>query len=136
RRRTLGKPMLNSRSLAVHPTGSFLAVAGGDSPEILLFPDADPRQEPKVLRGVGETIQTASFRRKGDSRGVLLTAAGGAKMIFDFTNRTLVRDDNTWVDFTPDPKAKGWNVEPSGWKPGDKGNDREVRLTVTGPGNF
>src|SRR5262249_1351512 len=114
---SLGKPLLNSRALAVHPSGKFLAVAGGDVPDIRLFPNADPRQEPKILRSLGTTIETASFRKNGNDLGLMLKEApesGGGKMVFDFTNRKFVPDGDNWKPFTVTSDV--WTIVPSGWE--------------------
>src|SRR5262249_2036832 len=107
--RSLGKAMQNGRRLVVHPTGQFLVVSEGEGAEIALYGKDDLSKKVQVLRSVGDTIKTVSFRKKGDARGLLLTDTSDRKMIFDFTNRALGKDDNTWETFSA--STNGWAID-------------------------
>src|SRR5262249_13321690 len=101
-RKTLGKPTLNNRRLAVDPSGQFLLVSDGDNREILLFRTADLDRKLDPLQGIGTNFQKVSFRKKGDSLGLLLTDAAKNEVIFDFMDRRLIANDNTWAEFVAD----------------------------------
>ena len=125
-RHTLGTFQVNMRRLAVSPTGKHIAVADADNQRVLVFSISNfgEAARPQVLRGHGTNFTSVSFGKKGNDPGLLLTDGEGAKMVFDFHNRRLVADDDTWKKDTPDTSL--WQIDPK--KEGD-----QVFLTVSGP---
>jgi WD40 repeat protein len=108
--------------VAASPFGPFIAVAGNDSHEILVYSIKDlleNRFERQTLSSVGTTLRYAAFVSKGKDQGLLLSdkrseedsAAGprdpaAGDLIFDFSRRRLTDDTQGWTAWTP--RADSW----------------------------
>jgi WD40 repeat protein len=126
----LGKFQFNVRRVAASPSGKHIAVADADDQQVRVFATADllGQQEKarpqQVLRGVGTSFEKVSFRKQGDDRALYLKEVGGAEMLFDFTGRNLVANDEAWRKDSPD--ATEWRVVP-------KLDGGRTVVTVSGP---
>lgn len=109
--------------IATAPGGRFLALAGDQDHEILVFPVEGllaGNAEPKRLRSVGASQRSASFVRKGKELGLLLNertvkrrgevpdSPREGDRVFDLRRRTLTADAQGWrVDA---PAGEGWRA--------------------------
>lgn len=104
--------------------GPYLAVAGNDDHEVLVYRVADLVQgqaHAQVLRGSGAFFRAVAFARKGKDMGLLLNALpkkhpgdpprrpADADALFDFTARRVTTDTGGWR--TDTPEAGGWEVQ-------------------------
>jgi WD40 repeat protein len=128
RKRTVASQMLwqgplKQPTVASDPTGRFVAVAGNESNEILVFAAQDllaGRAVPQRLHGIGSTMRSVVFVRNGDDLGLALNetapqVVGSPRrelqpqdLIFDITNRDLSGDRAGWRPVAP--PAEDWSI--------------------------
>jgi WD40 repeat protein len=117
--------------LATAPRGRFLAVAGNDDHQILIYPIKDlldQHGDPQVLGGVGTTMHFVAFGVKGKDLGLILNERGKktpgqpprdsapGDLVLDFANRSLTQDRDGWK--TAFPPAGDWravHASDKGW---------------------
>lgn len=113
--------------LATAPRGRFLAAAGNDGHDVLVYSIQDllnHQPKPQTLRSIGTAFRFAAFARKGKDVGLLLNETAGKKagtqprepaagdLVFDFAQRRLTADHTGWQ--TDRPAMNGWRAESQG----------------------
>jgi WD40 repeat protein len=94
--------------LAASPRGDYVAAAGNDTHQILVYSIGDllnQTGQPQSLRGVGSAFTNAEFAASGKDEGLLLTTATG-RWVFDFVHSKLTDEIKNWT--AESPQAGGW----------------------------
>lgn len=107
--------------LAASPSGKFLALAGNEQNQILLYRIDQVLQNPRqlqqrpadVLQSEGAPRKYVHFAEKGRQQGLIVNhpdeKGKSDKAVFNFANSSLSRDVQGWNEVQP--PAKGWKVK-------------------------
>jgi WD40 repeat protein len=97
--------------VAASPDGRFLAVSDNVTAAIRTWDTTNWDAKFEPLRGVGDSMTTVAFVRRGDHRGLRLRPAGSRdeERVFDIDDHRLLADTRGWKDDGPD--SEGWDVK-------------------------
>ena len=115
---------LRAPVLATSAQGRHLAVSGGGSKEILIYPIAELKPNvnprPQRMQSIGETIRSVAFVEQEGGQGLLLSSgpertAGlrDGDLLFDFQDGLEVFEADSQWRLAP-PATSGWAVERDG----------------------